>query len=162
MLGYAAWSAGDLAASLGHFTALRDAAAERGPCPALADGLAGRSAALVHMGRHAEAAEEARRALAVAREIGYPLGEVLALGGLAHRRWSMPAIWTAAVRLARQAGQITAGVPGSIARWCSYILAYALIEAGDLAAAEPVCAAALARARDVGDLWNQASCCPGW
>ena len=31
-----------------------------------------------------------------------------------------------------------------------------LIEAGDLAAAERVCAAALARSRDAGDLWNQA------
>ena len=31
-----------------------------------------------------------------------------------------------------------------------------LTEAGDLAAAERVCAAALARARDAGDLWNQA------
>ena len=29
-----------------------------------------------------------------------------------------------------------------------------LIEAGDLAAAEPVCAATLARARDAGDLFN--------
>ena len=60
-----------------------------------------------------------------------------------------------AVRLARQAAQITAGVPGSVARWCSSACR-ALIEAGDLAAAEPVCAAALARSRDAGDLWNQA------
>ena len=149
--GYAAWFSGDMAAALGHFTALRDAAAKRGPCPALADGLAGRAAALALMGRHAEAAEEARRALAVAREIAYPLGQVLALGGLA-----IAALYAGdldgAVRLARQAGQITAGVPGSIARWCSYVLTYALIEAGDLAAAETVCAAALARARDAGDL----------
>jgi DNA-binding CsgD family transcriptional regulator len=57
-----------------------------------------------------------------------------------------------AVRLARQAGQITAGVPGQIARWCGYVLADALIEAGDLAAAETVCAVALTRCRDAGDL----------
>ena len=36
----------------------------------------------VNLGRIAEAAEDARRALAVAREIGYPAGEVLALGDL--------------------------------------------------------------------------------
>ena len=36
-------------------------------------------------------------------------------------------------------------------------MAGALIEAGDLAAAEPACAAALARARDAGDLFTQAS-----
>ena len=59
------------------------------------------------------------------------------------------------MRLARQAGQITAGIPGSVARWTSYVLTVVLIEAGDLAAAEPVCAAALARSRDAGDLWNQ-------
>jgi len=34
-------------------------------------------------------------------------------------------------------------------------LTVVLIEVGDLAAAEPVCAATLARSRDAGDLWNQ-------
>ena len=65
-----------------HSTALRDAVAGRGPSRALADGLVGRAVALVNMGRAAEAADEARRALAVAREIGYRTGEVLALGVL--------------------------------------------------------------------------------
>ncbi len=153
--GYAAWFSGDMAASLGHFTALRDAAAERGPCPALADGLAGRAAALAQMGRHGEAADDARRALAVAREIAYPLGQVLALGGLASAAQYAGDL-DGAVRLARQAGQITAGVPGVIARWCGYVLAYALIEAGDLAAAETACAAALDRSRDMDDLQHQA------
>ena len=114
------------------------------------------------MGRHAEAAEDARRALAVAREVGYPLGQVLALGGLAVAAQYAGDL-DGAVRLARQAGQITAGIPGSIARWCGYILTYALIEAGDLAAAETACAAALAQARDAGDLYStRPSCCPGW
>ena len=150
----AQWSA-DLAASLGHFTALRDAAAERGPCRALADGLAGRSGALSQMGRYAEAAGEARRALAMAREVGYPAGEVLALGALTYAAFLVGDHDTA-VRLARQAGQITAGIPGSIARYCGLALTAVLIGAGDLAAAEPVCAVALARCRDAGDLWNQA------
>jgi DNA-binding CsgD family transcriptional regulator len=105
------------------------------------------------MGRHAEAAEVARQALAMACEIAYPLGEVEVLGDLA-----IAALYAGdvdrAVRLARQGGQITAGVPGLVARWCSYVLAGALLEAEDLAAAETVCVAALARARDVGDLWN--------
>jgi predicted ATPase/DNA-binding CsgD family transcriptional regulator len=153
-LGRMAQFSGDMAASLGHFTALRDAAAERGPCRALADGLAGRSGTLSQMGRHAEAAGEARRALVVARELAYPVGEVLALAGL-----SVAALdagdHDSAVRLARQAGQITDGIPGSVARWTSYALTVALIEAGDLAAAGPVCAATLARSRDAGDLWNQ-------
>src|SRR5262249_55564405 len=42
-LGYTAGTFGDLAGALGHFTELRDAAAPRGPCRALADSLAGRA-----------------------------------------------------------------------------------------------------------------------
>ncbi|HEX3311157.1 MAG TPA: helix-turn-helix transcriptional regulator, partial [Streptosporangiaceae bacterium] len=61
-----------------------------------------------------------------------------------------------AVRLARQAGQITAGIPGAIARACSLVLTMVLAGAGDLAEAERVSAACLAQARDAGDLWNQA------
>jgi predicted ATPase/DNA-binding CsgD family transcriptional regulator len=154
-LGYTAqWSA-DLAASLSHFTALRDVVAERGPCRALADGLAGRSEALSQMGRYAEAAGEARRALAVAREVGYPAGEVLALMALTYAAF-LADDHDSAVRLARQAGQITDGIPGSVARHCGLALTMVLTGAGDLAAAEPVCAAVLARCRDAGDLWNQA------
>jgi len=153
-LGYTAGESGDGAAALGHFTELQDTAAQRRPCPALVDGLAGRAGALFQMGRHAEAAEVARHALAMAREIAYPLGEVEVLGDLA-----IAALYAGdldrAVRLARQGGQITAGVPGLVARWCRYVLAGALLEAGDLAAAETICEAALARARDVGDQWNQ-------
>jgi DNA-binding CsgD family transcriptional regulator len=111
------------------------------------------------MGRYAEAAEDARRLLAVAREAGYPLGEARGLGGLGAVAF-YAGDYDGAVRLARQACQITAGVPGSVARWCSYFLAVALIEAGDLAAAEPVCAATLARARDAGDVSSQVSLLP--
>ena len=67
----------DQAAALGHATGLREAAAQRGPGPALADGLACQSGILAALGRYAEAAEVARQALAVARQIGYPLAEAL-------------------------------------------------------------------------------------
>ena len=50
-LGWTAAHSGDLAVSLGHFTALRDAAAERGPSRVLADGLAHRASVLSGMGR---------------------------------------------------------------------------------------------------------------
>jgi DNA-binding CsgD family transcriptional regulator len=108
------------------------------------------------MGRTAEAAGEARRALALAREIGYPAGELLALTDL-----SLVADYAGdhdeAVRLARQAGrQITAGIPGALARTCSWVLTIVLAGAGDLAEAERVGAAGLAQARDAGDLFNQA------
>jgi DNA-binding CsgD family transcriptional regulator len=61
----------------------------------------------------------------------------------------------AAAGLARQAGQITAGIPGGLARLCSLVLTTVLAGAGDLAEAERVGAAGLARARDAGDLRNQ-------
>ena len=75
LAGWAAWSSSDAAGALEVFTALRDAVAGRPPSRALADALAGRSLALGMLGRDPEAVEDARRALAVARELGYPLGE---------------------------------------------------------------------------------------
>jgi predicted ATPase len=72
--GLAAGFSSDLAGSLDHATALRDAVAAGGPSRALADGLAGRAGALGNMGRIAEAAGDARRSLAVARDIGYRPG----------------------------------------------------------------------------------------
>ena len=144
------WS-GDAAAALGHFTALRDAIGDREPSRALAHCLAGRSLALARLGQAAEAADDGRRALALAREIGDPAAEV----------WVRVLLSIAALeagdsdgglRLARQAGQVTADIPGWIARGCGNMLTAALIKVGDLAAAERSCAAWLAKARDAGDL----------
>src|SRR5690348_7358558 len=99
-LGRLAGVSGDAAASLGHFTALRDAAAEREPSRVLADGLALRAATLSQMGRYADAAIDARSAVAVARELRYPAAEAVALANL-----SEAALGTGdqdrAVRLAR-------------------------------------------------------------
>jgi len=154
-LGLAAQLSGDLAAALGHFTAVRDAVAGRPPSPALTAALADRATVLRLMGRAAEAAGDARRALALAREIGDPALEVLALAEV-----SLDADYAGdhdeAVRLARQAGQVVAGIPGVLARAYSPVLTMVLAGAGDLAEAERVGAACLARARDAGDLWNQA------
>jgi len=46
-----------------------------------------------------------------------------------------------AVQLAGQAEQNRADIPGRIARWCSNFLTLVLTEAGELAAADRVCAA---------------------
>jgi len=155
-LGYTAVDSADNARALEHFTALRDAVADRPQSRALAGALAGRSVALSNMDRIAEAAGDARRSLAVAREVGYPAGEALALLNLSITARA-DGDHDDAVRLARQAAQIPADIPGLIARWCSWMLAQALTDAGDLAAAESVCAAGLARSRDAGDLWNEAT-----
>jgi predicted ATPase/DNA-binding CsgD family transcriptional regulator len=153
-LGWTALFSADLAGALGHFTAVCDTVADRPPSPALTAALAGRAGVLRLMGRIPEAAGNARRALALAREIGDTVGELLALVELS---------WEAdyagdhdeAVRLARQAGQSTAGIPGPLARMCSYVLTSVLADAGDLATAGRAGAAGLARARDAGDLQNQ-------
>ena len=113
-LGWAAFSAADLAGALGHFTAVRDAAGDRGPSRVLADALAGRSSVLLNMGRLAEGAEDGRRSLAMARELGYLAGEGMALGML-----GIAALYSGdndgAVQLIRQQ-QLIAGMPGTIAR----------------------------------------------
>jgi predicted ATPase/DNA-binding CsgD family transcriptional regulator/transcriptional regulator with XRE-family HTH domain len=158
-LGWTAEFSADPAGALGHFTAVRDAAAGRPPSRALIAALAGRAGVSRLMGRAAEAAGEARRSLALARQIGDPAGEVLALVEV-----SLDADYAGhhdeAVRLARQAGQITAGIPGLLARTCSYVLTIVLAGAGDLAEAARAGAAGLARAREAGDLWTQANLLP--
>jgi predicted ATPase/DNA-binding CsgD family transcriptional regulator len=146
----AVWSA-DPVAALGHFTAVRDAIADQGQPPALAGCLAGRSLALARLRRTGEAADDGRRALALARESDDPAAEVLAL--------VLSAIVAleagdsgGGMQLARQAHQVTADIPGWIARASSSILTEALIGVGDLPSAERNCAATIALARDAGDL----------
>jgi DNA-binding CsgD family transcriptional regulator/tetratricopeptide (TPR) repeat protein len=156
LLAWAAEFSADMAGAVEHFTALRDAVAGRPPSPALAGALAGRSFALRDLGRIPEAAEDARRALTVAREAGHPLGEALALLDLALCAESVGDLGDA-VRLARHAVQVPDDIPASIARTCGMFLAQVLTLAGDFAAAERVCADGLAASRDAGDLINQQS-----
>jgi len=151
-LGQITLVSGDLPTSLGHFTAVCDAIADRGPSRVLAECLGGRSVTLANLGRVAEALDQGRRSLAMAEQLGYPDGQALALGSLAIAT-SYAGDPGGAVHFIGQAGQIP-GLRGSIARTCDYLLTGSLINAGDTAAAEPVCMAALARARDAGDQQN--------
>ena len=149
-----AWAAefsADIAGAVEHFTVLRDAVAGRPPSPALADALAGRSYALRDLGQFPQAGEDARRALAVAREVGYPFGEVVALLDLALAAAAAGDV-SDAVRLARQARQTPGDIPASITRTCTVWLTDVLIQANDFAAAERVCAEGLAASRDAGDM----------
>jgi predicted ATPase/DNA-binding CsgD family transcriptional regulator len=152
-LGEAAMDSADPAGALRHFTAVRDANSGRRSFPLLARCLSGRSATLLGLGRIAEAADDARRSVALARDGDDPVAEPLALAIL-----SLVACVggdrAGAVQVARQAERISADLPGPVARACGYALTTVLIEVGDLAAAERTCAAALASARDAGDLWS--------
>jgi predicted ATPase/DNA-binding CsgD family transcriptional regulator len=152
-LGQASLDSADPAGALRHFTAVRDAIGDSGPFPLLARCLSGRSATLLTMGRIAEAADDARRAVALARDGDYPLGEALALAALGLVACVVDDR-VGAVQLARRAEQIMADLHGPMARVCGHILTTVLIEADDPAGAERICAAGLARARDAGDLWN--------
>jgi predicted ATPase/class 3 adenylate cyclase/DNA-binding CsgD family transcriptional regulator len=154
-LGWAAVKSSDLAAGLSHFTAVSDAAAGRGPSRLLAHALASRSATLLNTGRLAEGAQDAGRALALARELSYPVGEAEALMRLGHAAFNAGE-YDKAVQLIRQAQQIPADLPGWLARGASAILADALAGSGDLAAAETAGAAALAQCREADDLGNVA------
>jgi predicted ATPase/DNA-binding CsgD family transcriptional regulator len=152
--GWAAWYSSDLTGALRQFTELRDAVAGRPPSRALADALGGRSRVLLTLGQYPEAASDARRSLAVAREAGYADGEVFALLCLAYAATGAGDLGEAA-RLARQADQIPGDIAPSMARLRRMVLTDVLIYAGDFAAAEPACAAALAASRDAGDLFSQ-------
>jgi non-specific serine/threonine protein kinase len=151
-LGWAAASAADVAGALGHFTAVCDAAGDRGPSRILADALVGRSSILLSMGRLAEGAEDGRRSLAMARELGYLAGEGMALEVLGIAAWYRGDN-DGAVQLIRQQQSI-ADMPGWVMLGGSPVMIGALIDAGDLAAAESACAAALAKSRDTGDMLN--------
>ena len=158
--GWAAVFSGDRTGALSHFNALRDAMTGRPPGTALADGLIGRSAVLRNTGLVAEAAEDARQAASLAREIGYPAGEAQALAELSLAA-SIQGDHRGAVHLAGQAEQATAGIPGVMARTvCSYAQADVLIEAGELSGARRVCADGLAWSRDAGDLGTEAGLLP--
>jgi predicted ATPase/class 3 adenylate cyclase/DNA-binding CsgD family transcriptional regulator len=149
--GQTALHAADLAGALGHFTAVRDAIAARGPSPALAEAMCGRSIVFTTHGQLTEGVEEARRALAMARTVGHPAAEAMALGDLAIAAKN-GRDHDGALHLVRQAEQIQAGIPGWLTRATDNLLVAVLIETGDLADAERICASVLTQTRDVGDM----------
>ena len=107
-------------------------------------------------GRVPEGAEDARRALALARELGYPAAEAMALIGLILASYGVGDT-DKALEWAEQARRVDPAVtPDWIVRRCDLSTVAALMDAGQLDAALHICAGALARARDVGDLQDQA------
>jgi predicted ATPase/DNA-binding CsgD family transcriptional regulator len=148
----------DVTTSFGHFTAVRDALAEGAPTLLLARTLPWRAATLANLDRLPDAAVEARRALAMAHELGdrpseagalYWLGTTAAYAGDFHD----------CVAWLRQAQRIDrAAIPGWITRQVIRQLADALGEIGEAAEAQQHCADALALARQAGDVSDQAEC----
>ena len=115
--------------------------------------LGARSSALVRMGRFTEAVEDGRRGLDLARQTGAGGMEAMALACLSIAIWHS-GDRDGALQCARQALEIADEYAGSLQRGLSQIIAGVLTEAGDLTAAEQMCAAAEASCREVGDQTN--------
>jgi DNA-binding CsgD family transcriptional regulator len=148
---------GPPAESLGRETAALEVLGAQAPSPLLAEMLAGRSRTLAYLGRLPEAAADAHAALAVARQIAYPPGEMLALAQLsrtAHFAGDPPG----ALEWARLAQRILAAPEnGWTLQFTGNFVSEILIESGDMAAARRSIADGLAWAREAGDLLSQAS-----
>jgi predicted ATPase/DNA-binding CsgD family transcriptional regulator len=163
-LGQLARVVSDFSVVLGHFSTVVDALREGPPSPDLVNGLAGRCAALRNMGRLPEAAEDARTALALAREIRYATGEAIALQELSYVS-AYSDLPEDAVKWATQAQRIPDDqIPDQQVRRVKGILAWALVMTGQLAGLptgqladlEAQCAEILALARSAGDVGEQA------
>jgi len=142
---------------LEHYTAARDALSGHPPSPLLVRALIDRAGCLANLGSAEAAAQEARAALALARELGDQTGEARALRllGLAanyggDNEASLEWLW--------QAQRIDpAAIPGSALRECVSMLTLALFEAGELAEARHYGTRGLALARQAGAMRDQAN-----
>lgn len=156
-LGHLAYSTHDNAAAFGHYAAVLGSLTIEDTPRVLAGALIGRSSALRNLDRVPEAAEDARRALDLARELAYPTGEALALtelGLAAHYAGDHETL----LRRAREACRIdSALISGTAIRRRDYVLMIALGQAGQVAAAHQSCVDGLARAREASDVQSQAA-----
>jgi non-specific serine/threonine protein kinase len=162
LLAQAAGFAGDPQAALAYYDTVRNVL-EDPERPASPEGpvllslcLDGRSAVLMQMARGAEAVDDARRALAVARQAGSQGLEATALTCLGAAAWQA-GDRDGALRLVREAQGIADEIAGGLYRALSSFIAMILTEAGELAGAEQACAVGLASCREVGDLANLSS-----
>jgi non-specific serine/threonine protein kinase len=144
--------------SLAHFTAVRDALAGHSPTQLLARSLAWRARCLATLARVAEAADDARRALALARDLGDPIGEITALCCLiataeyAGERHGTEDWLREMQRIHRQA------VPGWIARGSNLVVTQALAEVGHVEEARRLCNDTLSLALAAEARHDEADC----
>ena len=156
-LGHMSSYSGNYDGGVAHYTAACEAGGNGTPSRAAVDALAIQSIARANLGHAADGAQDARRALALARELGYLAGEVQSLIGLSATAHYAGEIQDA-LSWGRQAQElITADVPGWVARLSRMILTLELTEAGDLAAARRSCDEGLLRSREAGDLADLAN-----
>jgi predicted ATPase/DNA-binding CsgD family transcriptional regulator len=144
------------AAGLKHFAAARDALTGHPPSPVLIQALAGCADCLLNLGRLAEAAEHAGRALELAEELDYPEGEARALCWLGASAY-YAGDHAACLAWWRRAQRIDpAAIPGSLVRRSTIFLAVALFHAGELDGAGQHGRRVLSLAREAGAVFDQA------
>jgi predicted ATPase/DNA-binding CsgD family transcriptional regulator len=150
-LGYLLSSSPDSPGSFNCLTTACDAHRDRPPTSVLVEALIGRAVIRLNLGEDPAEVDDARRALALARELGFLAGELQALTAL-----SLIGYYAndqaEVLHWARQAQQLlSANIPGDMLRWSYYILATVLVETTDLDAARSVCEAGVALSRQVAD-----------
>src|SRR5262249_19351819 len=146
-LGQAAGLLADSGAALEHYTAVRDAL-EDAQRPAsltravlLSMCLSGRSSALLQVGRVDEAADDGLQAQALAREVGIPGLEAIALACLSGVAWH-GGDRDGALQAAHQAQHVTDDMPGGLRRNLAKLGTAVPPDAGVLAPAHPAWKAA--------------------
>jgi len=154
-LGRMALFRADLSAALGHFSTGAGAMTSPQPSRALADCLSGRSMTLANLGRVGEAIDDGRRGLALAEDLGYPVGEIRALVGLNFAA-RQAGDFDGALHTVRQIQQVRADLPAWAAQGRNNVVVKTLVQTGNLEEAERICAAELARSRDDGDQYYMA------
>jgi predicted ATPase/DNA-binding CsgD family transcriptional regulator len=154
-LGPLADGKGDMARSHDHYTAARDALASGPPSPLLCRARAGRAESLMMLGQLREAAGEADQALAMARELGDPVGEAQALYCLAWTAMYLGDYENCLAWLEQNREKDPARLPGHWIRALSHARAIALMETGQLAEARQECLRGLALAQ-AGDIPREA------
>jgi predicted ATPase/DNA-binding CsgD family transcriptional regulator len=159
-LGRVLSSSTDLAGALDCYAAAIEAHRSREPSHELVAALIARAVVRLNMGEDPATVDDARRALALARELGDTAGELMALTGLSLTAYYAGDAaggldWTQVLDWARQAQEL---LPLDItpyeSRWCHYILATVLTETRELDSARRVSAAGLILSRRADDLVN--------
>jgi non-specific serine/threonine protein kinase len=154
-LGYLASDSADPADGADHHTEAIEDYRNRKPSRVLVTALAGgRAISRLNLGDVPGAIDDARLALALARELGDAASELLALTALSATAY-YAGDTAEALDWTRQAQELLPlDLPGDVTRWCIYVLAMVLTGIGELDSAHSVCAAGLARSRQVDDLTN--------
>ncbi|MGH3207031.1 MAG: LuxR C-terminal-related transcriptional regulator [Trebonia sp.] len=156
-LGYLLSSSADPAEGLDCLTAACEAYRGQEPSPVLVEALIGRAVLRLNLGDAPADVDDARHALALAVDLGYPAGHIQALAAL-----SLTAYYAGdavgVLDWATQAQELLpADIPGDMLRWSYYILAAVLVEIGELDSARRMCAAGLPLSRQVDDLLHLVS-----